>query len=149
MQSFISIGSNIGDRKANCTRAVQLLNSNDIVVKAVSGMYETKPWGVTSQPDFINMCVEIETTLQPTELLAVLKEIEKIMGRKESARWGPRVIDLDIVFYGQEIINTQNLQIPHPHMHERDFVLIPLSELAPRMLHPVLNKTVEELLRQL
>ncbi|QWR78001.1 2-amino-4-hydroxy-6-hydroxymethyldihydropteridine diphosphokinase [Candidatus Magnetomonas plexicatena] len=149
MQSFISIGSNMGDRAANCSKALELLNSGDVAVKAVSSMYETKPWGIASQPDFINICVEIETTQQPAELLTTLKEIEKTMGRKDSARWGPRIIDLDIVFYGQEIIKTESLQIPHPHMHEREFVLKPLSELAPRMLHPILNKTVEELLRQL
>ena len=139
----------MGDRTVNCTAAVELLPCHGIVVKAVSSMYETKPWGVTQQPDFINMCAMIETTLQPSELLTTLKKIEKDMGRNELYRWGPRVIDLDIVFYEDVIIKTEDLQIPHPHMQQREFVLRPLSELAPHMVHPVLNKTVEELLKQL
>ncbi|MEO5356310.1 MAG: 2-amino-4-hydroxy-6-hydroxymethyldihydropteridine diphosphokinase [Nitrospirae bacterium YQR-1] len=139
----------MGDRAANCSRAVELLQSHAVVVKAASSMYETRPWGVTTQPDFINMCVEIDTIFQPSELLTILKKIERDMGRRLIYRWGPRVIDMDIVFYEDMIIKTAELQIPHPHMHEREFVLRPLLELAPHKLHPLLNKTVMELLNEL
>jgi 2-amino-4-hydroxy-6-hydroxymethyldihydropteridine diphosphokinase len=125
-----------------------------IKVLAVSSMHETKPWGITDQRDFINLCVKVGTTLSPRELLAGLKRIEEIIGRKETYRWGPRVIDLDILLYGGEIIHSDDggildggaLIIPHPHMHERLFVLKPLCEIAPEARHPALGMTVREML---
>ncbi|MBU4319949.1 MAG: 2-amino-4-hydroxy-6-hydroxymethyldihydropteridine diphosphokinase, partial [Nitrospinae bacterium] len=103
------------------------------------------PWGVKDQPKFINMAIEAETDKKPEELLRVLEEIEKEIGRTETVKWGPRVIDLDILFYDDLILKTQDLEIPHPLMHERAFVLKPLCEIAPDKRHPVTEKTVKEM----
>ena len=146
---YISIGSNLGNREENCLRAITLLSGEGILVKRRSSLYETEPWGVTDQPRFINMSLEMETEKEPEKLLEVLKGIEKRLGRQDTSCWGPRIIDLDILLYDDRIIDRPNLQIPHPLMHERDFVLKPLSEIAPKKIHPVLKKTVEELLAEL
>jgi 2-amino-4-hydroxy-6-hydroxymethyldihydropteridine diphosphokinase len=142
---YISIGSNLGNREENCRKAIKLLKENGIAVKKQSSMYETEPWGVKDQPKFINMAIEVETDKKPEELLRILKEIEKEIGRKETVKWGPRVIDLDILFYDDLILKTDNLEIPHPLLHERDFVLKPLCEIAPDKKHPVTGKTVKEM----
>lgn len=146
---YISIGSNLGDREKNCAEAVRLLHLNNVHVKKQSRMYETEPWGMKDQPKFINMAIEAETDKKPEELLGVLKEIEKKIGRAETTKWGPRVIDLDILFYDDIILKTDNLEIPHPLLHEREFVLKPLCEIAPDKKHPVTGKTVKEMLNQL
>jgi 2-amino-4-hydroxy-6-hydroxymethyldihydropteridine diphosphokinase len=146
---YISIGSNLGDREENCAHAIKLLKENGITVKKQSSMHETEPWGVKDQPKFINMAVEVETDKKPEELLRVLKEIEKEIGRTETTKWGPRVIDLDILFYDDLILKTPVLEIPHPLLQERDFVLKPLSEIAPDKKHPVSGKTVKEMLENL
>jgi len=109
-------------------------------------MYETEPWGERNQPRFINMAIEGETRLTPVRLLEVLKMIEDEVGRKETFRWGPRVIDLDILLYDDLVMDTSELIIPHPRMHEREFVLRPLAEIAPDKIHPVLKKTIRKLL---
>ncbi|MBF0317965.1 MAG: 2-amino-4-hydroxy-6-hydroxymethyldihydropteridine diphosphokinase [Nitrospirae bacterium] len=145
MKVYIGIGSNLSDRHGNCLRAVELLQEGAIVVTARSGMHQTAAWGDMSQPDFINMCVEVETDLSPTELLNALKAIETHMGRTPTRRWGPRVIDLDILLYGGLVVQEEGLTIPHPHMHQRGFVLLPLQEIAPGVVHPILNKSIEEL----
>lgn len=145
----LGIGSNIGDRKANCERALELLGGRGIKIKKVSSMYETKPWGLKEQPDFINMAAEAETDLSPEKLLDTLKRIEKEMGREETVKWGPRVIDLDILFYNDAIVDTQRLRIPHPFIRERDFVVTPLAEIAPDKVHPVLKKSVRQLREEL
>ncbi len=142
---YIGIGSNIGDRKENCRKAIKLLKENGIAIKKQSSMYETEPWGVKDQPKFINMAIEVETDKKPEKLLRILKEIEKEIGRAESVKWGPRVIDLDILFYDDMILKTQDLKIPHPLMHERAFVLKPLGEIAPDKKHPVTGKTIKEM----
>ena len=141
----IAIGSNRGDRQENCRKAIELLKQKGITPVAISTMHETEPEGVTDQLLFINMAVSAETELPPLELLAVLKEIEKQMGREETVRYGPRVIDLDLLLYGDETIDEPGLVVPHPLMHGRGFVLGPLSEIAPDAVHPVLKKTVSEL----
>jgi 2-amino-4-hydroxy-6-hydroxymethyldihydropteridine diphosphokinase len=146
--AYISIGSNLGDREKNCAHAIKLLKENGIVVKKQSSMHETKPWGVKDQPKFINMAIEVETDKKPEELLRVLKEIEKESGRKETIKWGPRVIDLDILFYDALILKTPDLEIPHPLLHEREFVLKPLCEIAPDKKHPVSGKTIGELYKE-
>jgi 2-amino-4-hydroxy-6-hydroxymethyldihydropteridine diphosphokinase len=144
----IGIGSNLGNRQENCLEAIRRLKQSGLSVLKRSSMIETEPWGVTDQPHFINMAIETETDLGPDELLLLLKNIEKTMGREETAHWGPRVIDLDILFYDDRIIDSADLKIPHPHLHERDFVLRPLREIAPEKIHPVLKKTICELMAQ-
>ncbi|MBF0537345.1 MAG: 2-amino-4-hydroxy-6-hydroxymethyldihydropteridine diphosphokinase [Nitrospirae bacterium] len=145
MTVYLCIGSNLTNRHGNCLRAIELLQANGIVVTARSGMHQTAAWGEVSQPDFINMCVGVETDLTPGELLGILKAIELQMGRTPTWRWGPRVIDLDILLYGSLVVQEEGLVIPHPYMHQRGFVLAPLREIAPRVVHPVLNRSVEEL----
>ncbi|HAK88155.1 MAG TPA: 2-amino-4-hydroxy-6-hydroxymethyldihydropteridine diphosphokinase [Nitrospiraceae bacterium] len=142
---YIGIGSNIGNRQANCAGAVEELKSKGITVKKISSMHETEPWGLKEQPKFINMAVEAETSMSPEELLSAIKDIEEDMGRKETVKWGPRIMDLDILFYDDIVIDMEHLHIPHPLLHKRDFVLNPLSEIAPGKLHPVLRKTVDQL----
>lgn len=139
----------MGDRQAHCMNAIERLKDKGIVIKKVSSMYETRPWGLEEQPDFINMAVEAETRLSPEELLRAIKDIEKEMGRKDTVRWGPRIIDLDILFYDDIAINMGHLQIPHPLLHKRDFVLLPLSEIAPDKVHPVLKKNIRQLKEEL
>jgi 2-amino-4-hydroxy-6-hydroxymethyldihydropteridine diphosphokinase len=145
----IGLGSNLGKRKENCTKALMLLSTRGIVITKRSSFIETEPWGVRDQPKFINMAIEAETALEPLKLLETLKSVEGEMGRKESYRWGPRVIDLDILFYDDGVVDSPELRIPHPLMHEREFVLRPLAEIAPDKVHPVLKKTVRELLSEL
>jgi len=146
---YIGIGSNMGDKRANCLRAVGLMSSSGIVVTKKSSLYETEPWGLNEQPLFMNMAAVAETDLPPERLLAALKDIEKKMGRLETARWGPRCIDLDILFYDNGIFTENDLCIPHPLLHQREFVLLPLSEIAPDKWHPVLKKTVRQLREEL
>jgi len=145
---YIGLGSNLGDRHKNCLRAIELLKQNGLLVTRQSSMYETEPWGLTGQPEFVNMAVEAETGLAPETLLALLKKIEKDMGRRDTLRWGPRSIDLDILLYDDITMNTDDLTIPHPLMHEREFVLRPLSEIAEEKVHPVLKKKIGELLKK-
>jgi 2-amino-4-hydroxy-6-hydroxymethyldihydropteridine diphosphokinase len=130
---YIGIGSNLGDREVNCLKALELLAEYGIKVDRTSSMYETEPWGVKGQPRFINMAVQAETNLDPRKLLNVLKEIEKQMKRVPSEKYGPRLIDLDILLYDNLVLDEPDLKIPHPHMHERDFVMRPLREIAPEV----------------
>ena len=146
---YIGIGSNMGDRRANCVHAVKLMNESGIIVTKESSLYETEPWGMQEQPLFINMAIIAETDLSPESALAALKCIEKKMGRQEAVRWGPRCIDLDILFYDDRNINEKDLCIPHPLLQQREFVLLPLSEIAPDKWHPVLKKTVRHLREEL
>jgi 2-amino-4-hydroxy-6-hydroxymethyldihydropteridine diphosphokinase len=141
----IGIGSNLGSRQENCREAIRQLCDRGVKVVKESTMIETEPWGVTDQPRFINSVVEAETDLTPERLFSVLKDIEAAMGRAEAVRWGPRLIDLDILLYDDLVIDSPGLKIPHPLMHERSFVLIPLAEIAPEKVHPVLKKSMREL----
>jgi dihydroneopterin aldolase/2-amino-4-hydroxy-6-hydroxymethyldihydropteridine diphosphokinase len=148
-KAFIGIGSNLGNRQEHCNNAVRLLEEGGISVLKRSTMIETEPWGVTEQPAFINMVIEIATDLNPDELLDLLKKTERAAGRTGTFRWGPRIMDLDILFYEDFVIKTPVLEIPHPRIGEREFVLRSLAEIAPDTVHPVLKKSVRTLLREL
>jgi 2-amino-4-hydroxy-6-hydroxymethyldihydropteridine diphosphokinase len=147
----IALGSNLesrfGDREANLWEAVERLRELG-EVRAVSSVYDTEPVGYLNQPRFLNAAVLLETSLDPTELMRALLEVERAMGRERvgMVAKGPRVIDLDLLLYGQAVVNTTELTLPHPEMMERRFVLEPLAEIAPRMVHPVLGLTVREML---
>ncbi len=142
---YIGVGSNLGNRQENCLHAIELLQKKGIIVTKRSSLYETEPWGVKDQPLFLNMALEIETGLNPEELLKILKDIEREVGREESSKWGPRIIDLDILLFDNIILKTDNLEIPHPLMHKRDFVLRPLCEIAPDINHPLLKASIIDL----
>ncbi len=142
---YIALGANLGNRKKNLSDALTALSKELTHVKQ-SSIYETEPWGYLNQPRFLNMVAEIDTSLLPKDLLSYLKDIETQMGRQETFKNGPRIIDLDILFYGDCIINTKELVIPHPRIQERGFVLVPLNEIAKGFIHPVLKLTVQEML---
>ena len=144
---YLALGTNLGDRIANLQTAINLLSSKAIIVQE-SSVYVTPPWGIVDQPDFLNQVIEISTNLTPSCLLRSIKDIELKMGRQKTIRNGPRLIDLDILFYGAQVINKKALTIPHPRLHERAFVLVPLYEIAPDFVHPVLNETVKSLLAE-
>ena len=144
---YIGLGTNLGDREANLRLAKQLLAPR-VKVEQESSIYITPPWGYEDQPEFLNQVLKVKTCLSPRKLLKALKAIEKQMGREKTIRYGPRLIDLDILFFGQRIIQKENLCIPHPRLHERAFVLVPLCEIAPDFIHPVLKEPVHTLLSQ-
>lgn len=144
--AYIGLGSNIGDREYQLNRALELLKSAEKVeVTTVSSFYNTAPVGYEQQPDFLNAVVEIMTTLSADDLLELCSKIEKELKRERIIRWGPRTIDLDILLFGNSVINEKDLVIPHPRMHERKFVMEPLNEIAPFVMHPVFNKSISEL----
>jgi 2-amino-4-hydroxy-6-hydroxymethyldihydropteridine diphosphokinase len=147
--AYIGIGSNLGNREKNCAKALALIEGKGIKIVKPSSMIETEPWGVREQPKFMNMAVEVTTDLLPDQLLRKLKDVEAELGRTKTTRWGPRIIDLDILFYNDMVMSSPELEIPHPHMHEREFVLISLCEIAPDKIHPVLKKSVREMLNEL
>ena len=142
---YLLLGSNLGNRKEILEKAIELIAQKVGIIISQSKDYETKPWGVTDQPDFLNLAIAVYTNQSPWEILERTQSIENQLGRVRKEKWGARLIDIDILFYGDEIINEPDLKVPHPLMQERDFALTPLAEIAPNFVHPVLKKTVLEL----
>jgi 2-amino-4-hydroxy-6-hydroxymethyldihydropteridine diphosphokinase len=148
-QAFLSLCSNLGNRLENLEKAVGLLGNRIGLVRAVSPVYETEPWGCMHEVNFYNLAVSLETRLGPHDLLEGLHEIEKLCGRNDSqVHNAPRMMDIDILFYDSCIIDSENLVIPHPFLHLRKFVLVPLADIAPGYLHPSFNIPVSQLLSQ-
>jgi 2-amino-4-hydroxy-6-hydroxymethyldihydropteridine diphosphokinase len=146
---FLSLGSNVGRRPDHLRRALRLIEADpSIEVAGTSFLYKTSPLGYTAQRDFLNGAVEIRTSRDPAALLNRLQEIEKKVGKSVPFPGGPRKIDIDVLFYGKRVVRRKNLIVPHPRLHGRKFVLVPLKELAPRFLHPRLGKTTARLLRE-
>lgn len=144
---YIALGSNMGRKRENMAQAVALIAAlPGVKILNSSSLYETEPWGKTDQDKFLNQVIEIETSLQPKELLAELHNIEIKMGRQRQEKWGPRLIDLDILLFGNEVINDPQLTIPHPHMRDRLFVLVPLAEIGAELQFPDDGATLKEVL---
>lgn len=145
---YLSLGSNVGDRLANLNTAIERLSKVGEVV-SVSSFYETEPLEVTAQPWFVNCAVKFNTKKTPKQLLAEILQLERQMGRRRTQEKGPRIIDIDILLFGDSVIDTESLTIPHPAMHQRRFVLEPLAEIAENVRHPVLRSSIGELLDSL
>lgn len=142
---FLGLGSNLGDRSANLAAARGRIAGFGHILSE-SAIYETEPWGLKNQPNFLNQVILFETYLPPAEILKELKTIEKDLGRVKTVKYGPRLIDIDILFYDELILKTELLTIPHPHIVNRAFVLVPLDEIASDFIHPVVKKNIHELL---
>lgn len=146
--TYLSLGSNLGDRARHLEQAIALLDSPELRVRRVSSVWETEPQGVAGQPWFLNAAVEAETILFPRKLLHRIQRVEQRLGRRRGVSNGPRTIDIDILLYGRHIMNTAELTVPHPRMEGRRFVLEPMAELAPDLRHPVLGAAMRELLTE-
>jgi 2-amino-4-hydroxy-6-hydroxymethyldihydropteridine diphosphokinase len=146
--TYLSLGTNLGNRQDNLQKALGMLASFVKIIR-LSSIHETKPLYVTNQPDFLNLVAEGETNLLPADLLKKIKEVEIALGREETFRFGPRIIDIDILFYGNLVIQLDNLKIPHPLLHEREFVLKPLMELIPERICPIRGKSILNLYQEL
>jgi len=149
MPIYIALGSNLGDKEKNLKEALRHIAQRGVTVCKVSDLIVTKPYGVTDQPEFLNAVAEVKTDKSPTELLQVLLQVEQEMGRKRIRRWGERNIDLDLLLFNDLVIDLPDLQVPHPDMQNRDFVLGPLAQIAPEAMHPTLKKSVRQLWEQL
>ena len=145
---YLLLGSNLGDRLQVMRAASELIDMQIGNIVSSSSVYETAPWGVLDQPSFLNQVLEVETEMAPEEVLRIILEIEHELGRVRYERWGARVIDIDILYFDHLILDTARLTIPHPRLHERRFTLAPLAEIAPDFIHPVLNKSSEQLMAE-
>ena len=149
---YLGLGTNTGNKNENLTRAIEVLSLALGSPVALSGIFESEPWGFESENRFLNCVAAFDTTLNPTLLLDTTEEIERTLGRTRKSlngQYSDRIIDIDILFYGNEIIESERLTIPHPLLHKRDFVLLPLQEIAPQLVHPRLHKKIEELAKEL
>lgn len=146
--AYLLTGSNLGDRASSLQKANALIVQSCGKIISYSSLYETAPWGLLEQPAFLNQAIAVETSLEPEELMQALLDIEAAMGRIRDARYGPRIIDLDILLYDQVIMEQPILRLPHPALPQRRFALTPLAEIAPALIHPVLQKNIQELLAE-
>ncbi len=146
--AYLLLGTNEGEREKNLQKAKELIGKTCGQIILSSSIYETEAWGLKEQNSFLNEALSISTLLDASSLLVALKNIEVQTGRTEAVKWGPRVIDIDILFYGNEVVNNVDLKIPHPFIAERRFTLVPLNEIAKEFVHPVLKKTMNELLKE-
>ena len=149
MAIYIALGSNLGNKEENLHKAIRLLEEKGVTVCRVSDFIITEPYGVTDQPVFLNAVAELKTRKSPLELLYTLLKVEEEMGRKRTRHWGERNIDLDLLLYDDQILDLSELQLPHPDMENREFVLKPLAQLAPKAVYPVSGKTIEEMWEEL
>lgn len=147
-RAFLLIGGNLGNREENLTRAKSLIQQHGGVIRHASSLYETAAWGKTDQPSFLNQALEIETRLTAKQLMRLILELEKSIGRERTEKYGPRIIDIDILLFNEEQYDDSFLKIPHPEMQNRRFALTPLSEIAPDFQHPVLKKSISQLLKE-
>ncbi len=145
-KTYLLLGSNMGNREAFLSKALTEIDTKIGKISKKSKIYQTEPWGEKEQEDFLNIAVELETKLKPKKILEKIHEIEKLLDREETYKWGPREIDIDILFYGEEMISEVDLTIPHPFIHERKFTLIPLAEIAPELYHPIMGANIMDLL---
>lgn len=148
-EAFIALGSNLGNLKENLDTAIKNIKEQGIEVLAVSDYISTEPYGVTDQPKFLNAVIKVVTTLEPLALLRTILGIENKMGRVRKRHWGERNIDLDLILYEDVVMDTEELKLPHPDMQNRDFVLVPMAQIAPDVVHPVIHKTIAELKNEL
>lgn len=149
MNVYILLGSNLGDRQAYLKEAIAHIETEVSPVVKASAIYETQSWGKTDSPDYLNQVILVQTEILPPALLQKLLNIEWIIGRVRHEKWGPRIIDIDILFYGDKIIDQPELQTPHPLLHTRRFTLEPLAELAPNLIHPIFKKNILQLKNEL
>jgi 2-amino-4-hydroxy-6-hydroxymethyldihydropteridine diphosphokinase len=146
---FLLLGSNLGDRYLYLQQAIKHIEHEVAAVVQASPVYETQSWGKTNLPDYLNQVIRLQTTLSARQVLDKILAIEIVLGRKREEKWGSRTIDIDILFYGEAIINEPELTVPHPQLHNRRFTLEPLAAIAPDLIHPLLNKTILELKNKL
>lgn len=146
---FLLLGSNLGDRQMYLSRAIGYIENDIAPVAKASSVYETQSWGKAGEPDYLNQVIMLQTSVPATDILERILAIEKRLGRQREEKWGSRTIDIDILFYGDEIINEPGLQVPHPRLHERKFTLEPLAEIAPELAHPLLNKSISAIKNEL
>ncbi len=141
----LHLGSNMGDRAHNLDRAISYIQQTIGTITRLSSVFITEAWGVVDQPDFLNQVVVLDTMLSPENLIQTVQKIETIIGKEKEFHWGPRYIDIDVLFFGSQIINKKHLRVPHPEIQYRNFVLVPLNEIEPDFIHPVLNKSIDNL----
>ncbi|MDB4925423.1 2-amino-4-hydroxy-6-hydroxymethyldihydropteridine diphosphokinase [Mucilaginibacter sp.] len=146
---FLLLGSNLGDRKLFLQQAIRHIEYDIAPTIKISSVYETQSWGKSDEPDYLNLVIELQTELSAQTILEKILAIENVMGRKREEKWGPRIIDIDILYYNAAIIDEPGLQVPHPELHNRRFTLEPLAEIAPDLIHPVLHKSSLQLKKDL